>query len=287
MTTAFLGFSGRLTPQAVQEVAFPPARLGRRGLDERHVRAFCGQVERELVRLFNERTALSNEVQRLRDRLLSGEGAEARILQDDAHAQAVRILSTAQQTADRYVADAQEYSRLLADDAQQRRDEILAEARRRAATVLDEAHGKASLAAEASLAAPGVEQDAGRRELEAELAYLRTYSDVYRTHLHAYLDTLLRNVEEWERSEKGSLAAVRSDLPAPPELPALPGVPGAPACPLRPRCRASRPARPARVRSRVTRPRSWSERGAWPARRRRGDRRSSSRGRAGRRSRRW
>jgi DivIVA domain-containing protein len=221
--TAFLGFSGRLTPDSVQGVSFPPAKLGRRGLDERHVRAFCGQVERELVRLLNERTSLSNEVQRLRNRVLGGEGAEARILQDDAQAQAVHILSTAQQTADRYVADAQAYSRQLADDARQMRDQILAEARARAAAVLEEAHGKASLAAEASLAAPipGVDDD--RRELQAEVAYLRTYSDVYRTHLHTYLDTLLRNVEEWEQAEKQTLAAVRGDTP--PELPALPDVP--------------------------------------------------------------
>jgi cell division septum initiation protein DivIVA len=221
--TAFLGFSGRLTPDSVQGVSFPPAKLGRRGVDERHVRAFCGQVERELVRLLNERTSLSNEVQRLRNRVLGGEGAGARILQDDAQAQAVHILSTAQQTADRYVADAQAYSRQLADDARQMRDQILAEARARAAAVLEEAHGKASLAAEASLAAPIPGMDDDRRELRAEVAYLRTYSDVYRTHLHTYLDTLLRNVEEWERAEKQSLAAVRGDTPL--ELPALPDVP--------------------------------------------------------------
>jgi DivIVA domain-containing protein len=232
--TAFLGFSGRLTPNTVQAVRFPPARLGRRGLDERHVRAFCGQVERELVRMLNERTALSNEVQRLRNRVLGGEGAEAKILQDDAHAQAVRILSTAQQTADRYVADAQAYSRQLADDARQLRDQILAEARARAAAVLEEAHGKASLAAEASLTAPIPGQDEDPRALQAEVAYLRTYSDVYRTHLHTYLDTLLRNVEEWERAEKESLAAVRSDTPTPPEPPALPDLPAPPPLPSPP-----------------------------------------------------
>jgi hypothetical protein len=100
---------------------------------------------------------------------------------------------------------------------------MLAEARARAAAVLEEAHGKASIAAEASLTGPIPGQDSDRRELEAEVAYLRTYSDVYRTHLHTYLDTLLRNVEEWERAEKQTLAAVRGDTP--PELGALPDVP--------------------------------------------------------------
>jgi DivIVA domain-containing protein len=211
----------RLTPDAVQAVTFPSARLGRRGLDEEHVRAFCGQVERELVRLFNERTSLADEVQRLRRRVLgqSGNDAETGYRQDDAHVQAVRILAKAQQTADHYVADAQEYSRQLAQDARRRRDEILNEAKKHAAVMLEEAHSEASSAAEAALAAPVGQSDSSRRELEAELAYLRTFSDVYRTHLHAYLDALLRNVEDWERAEKNSLAAARASLPRLPHNP--------------------------------------------------------------------
>ena len=211
----------RLTPDAVQAVTFPSARLGRRGLDEEHVRAFCGQVERELVRLFNERTALADEVQRLRRRVLglSGDDAGAGYRQDDAHVQAVRILSKAQQTADNYVSDAQDYRRQLAQDARRRRDEILTEARKHAAVMLEEAHSEASSAAEAALVGPAAQPDPDRRELEAELAYLRTFSDVYRTHLHAYLDALLRNVEEWERAEKTSLASARASLPRIPHHP--------------------------------------------------------------------
>jgi hypothetical protein len=41
--------------------------------------------------------------------------------------------------------------------------------------------------------------------MEREIAYLRTYSDVYRTHLRSYLEALLRNVDEWESSERASL----------------------------------------------------------------------------------
>src|SRR5262249_36614874 len=76
-----------------------------------------------------------------------------------------------------------------------------------AALMLEEAHGEASRAAEAALAAPVTQVSADRREVEAELAYLRTFSDVYRTHLHASLDALLRNVEEWARAEKTPLGA--------------------------------------------------------------------------------
>jgi DivIVA domain-containing protein len=132
----------RLTPDAVQAVAFPSARIGRRGLDEEHVRAFCAQVERELVRLLRERASLTAEVQRLRRRVLGQSGAEgeAEHPRSDANLQAVRILAEAQQTADRYVADAQAYSARLAAEAQRRRDELLAEARTRAEVMLEQAH---------------------------------------------------------------------------------------------------------------------------------------------------
>jgi DivIVA domain-containing protein len=144
----------RLTPDAVQAVAFPPARLGRRGLDEDHVRAFCAHVERELVRLLGERASLAAEVQRLRQQVLGQTvgGSGVRSPQDDAHLQAVRILSEAQQTAQRYVADAREYSMQLAAEAQRRRDEMLAEARSRAAVMLEEA-GRAGR--DASVPQPG------------------------------------------------------------------------------------------------------------------------------------
>jgi DivIVA domain-containing protein len=205
----------RLTPDVVQSVSFRTARLGRRGFDEEHVRAFCHQVEAELVMLLNERTALQDEVSRLRRRVLGMAADDGKVgyRREDAHIQAVGILSRAQQTADHYVAEAQEYSRHLAEDARRRRDQILAEARSHADLVLEEAHREASLAAQTAMAAPVPQQPGDRREVEAELAYLRTFSEVYRTHLRAYLDALLRNVDEWENTEKSALSAVRAELP--------------------------------------------------------------------------
>ena len=202
----------RLTPEAVQSAAFPLARFGRRGYDEDHVRSFLDEVGRELVTLLNEKTSLREEVERLRQRIL-GEGGGYR--PEDAHIQAVNVLSSAQQTADRYVADAQEYSRQLAEDARRRRDEVLADARARADRVLEEAHAQARSAAVAVMTGPDGAGD-DRRNVEAELAYLRTFSDVYRTHLRAYLEALLRNVEEWERAERASLDSARMQLPVPP-----------------------------------------------------------------------
>ncbi len=146
----------RLTPDVVQAVSFRVARLGKRGLDEEHVRAFCHQVEAELVLLLNERTALQEEVSRLRRRVLGhiGDDDGAGFGREDAHLQAVSILCRAQQTADHYVAEAQEYSRHLAEDARRRRDEILAEARTHADEVLEDAHREGSAAARSAMAAP-------------------------------------------------------------------------------------------------------------------------------------
>jgi cell division septum initiation protein DivIVA len=204
----------RLTLDVVQSVAFRPARLGRRGLDEQHVRAFCQQVEAELLALFGERAALQEEVSRLRRRVMSrsadGEGG----YQEDASVQAVSVLSRAQDTADQHVTEAQEYSRNLAQDARRRRDEILAQARSHADEVLTEAHGEASRAARAAMAAPMPHSAAGARQADGELAYLRTFSEVYRTHLLAYLDLLLRNVEDREAAGRPALSAAPAGQPA-------------------------------------------------------------------------
>ena len=218
----------RLTPGQVQEASFRSARLGRRGLDEEHVHAFCDRVEQELVLLLNEKVSLQEEVERLRKRVLenSAEGeSEFAAHPEDAHVQAVNMLAQAQQTADRYVADAQVYSRELAEDARRRRDDVIAETRSRAALMLREAHADASRAAAAVPPSAAPLDAAERRGLQAELAYLRTFSDVYRTHLRAYLEALVRNVDEWERAEQGSLASAHAELSGTPG-PGLPRPPG-------------------------------------------------------------
>lgn len=212
---------GRLTPDQVSSAAFPPSRLGRRGFDEEHVRAFCAQVEREMVTLLNEKAAMWEEVRHLRRQVHGENGGPAPAPpRQDAHTRALLILSKAQQTADRYVADAQAYSRDLAEDARRRRDEVLMEARAHAARVLGEAHQQASQAASAAVSGRLMPPASpGPADLQTELAYLRTFSDVHRTHLRAYLEALLRNVEEWDQAE-------RPALPAPLKLaPPLPRVP--------------------------------------------------------------
>jgi cell division septum initiation protein DivIVA len=198
--------SEAMTPQQVRSASFSPARLGRRGVDEGQVRAFCGWVSDELSRMLTERAELEEEVLRLRERVLDGNGTG--IQPEDGHVQAVYVLAKAQETADRYVANAQEYSRELAEDARKRREEVLREAKVRASLILEEAHTSASQAAQLIPAAEGPLSATDRQELESEIAYLRTFSDVCRTHLKAYLDSLTRSIEEWERAEQEGAGAV-------------------------------------------------------------------------------
>lgn len=183
----------RLTPDGVQAVSFRSAHLGRRGFDEDHVRAFCHQVQDELVRLVSERTALQEEVSRLRRHILghSSEDDGFGSSRADAHLQAVSILHRAEQTADHYVAEAQEYSRHVTRDAQRRRDGMVAGVRANLDRVIEQAHDEACRAARTALA-PAT-SPAAVREVRAELAYLRTFGDVYTERLRACLDDLLRD----------------------------------------------------------------------------------------------
>lgn len=200
--------SEALTPERVRSAVFSPTRLGRRGVDEAEVHAFCEWVSDGIGRLLNDNSMLQEEVLRLRERLLDGKGKSG-IQPEDGHVQAVYVLSKAQQTADRCIADAQEYSRELTEDARMRRNEILSEAKMRAAMILEDAHASASQAAEAARGSRDLPPVAEREELQAEIAYLRTYSDVCRTHLRAYMESLTRSIEEWEQAERNGAAAAR------------------------------------------------------------------------------
>jgi DivIVA domain-containing protein len=213
LTTAWFDEQGRLTPEELQTVTFPMSRLGRRGYEEEAVDGFLRAVHAEFLKLVNERASLWQEVQRLRRRVIAGktDGSPHSVLfgEADAHIHAVRILSTAQVTADRYVADAQAYSSRLTEEARLRRDDIMREAQQHSDMVLEEAHARAREAAVSALdisAPPQTDQE--RRAAQAELAYLRTYSDVYRAHLRAYTEGVLRGIEDWERKEAASVKEV-------------------------------------------------------------------------------
>ena len=66
-----------ITPEQVGTAVFPPARLGRRGVDEQHVREFLYVVRDELLRLHAERASLIDEIQPIDvDTIVSISGAD-------------------------------------------------------------------------------------------------------------------------------------------------------------------------------------------------------------------
>jgi cell division septum initiation protein DivIVA len=209
----------RLTPDRLQAANFPLTRWGRHGLEEGPVQSFLAEVHAEFVRLINERAALWQEVQRLRRRILGQDQGEEAILfgQDDAHAHAVRILAVAQLTAERYVAEAQVYSGHLTQEARAYRDEIVTEAQQDVDTLLEEARAEAREAAVEAMGSevlpPQTEDE--RRAAEAELAYLRTFGEVYRQHLKIYTESVQRILDDWASKERAVAARPRGELPLP------------------------------------------------------------------------
>jgi DivIVA domain-containing protein len=209
LTTAWFDEQRRLSPDELQSVTFPMSGLGRHGYEEAAVNRFLRKVHAEFVQLINERASLWQDVQRLRQRILAGElnsGPQAVLFGEvDPHAHAVQILSTAQVSADRYLADSPADSGPVTDEAMRRRDDIMREAQQHSDMILEKAHTKAREAAASALNEAPPQTDTEQRALQAELAYLRTYSSVYRANLSAYTESVLRGIEEWERKEAGRL----------------------------------------------------------------------------------
>ena len=79
----------------------------------------------------------------------------------------------------------------VTQDAQRRRDGMVAGVRASLDRVIEQAHHEACRAARTALA-PAT-SPAAVREVRAELAYLRTFGDVYTERLQACLDDLLRD----------------------------------------------------------------------------------------------
>lgn len=190
---------GTAAGAVIGTISFRSARLGRRGLDEEHVRAFCRQVEAELVVLRSERSLLQEEVGRLRRRIL-GDDLPAG-MRGGGPGSAVGILSRAQQTAEHYVAEAQEYSRHVTRDARRRREDMMAGVRAHLDRVIEQAHREASRAARTALVPAAT--PAATDDVRAELAYLRAFGDVYTERLRSCLDDLLRDLDQADRDQLG------------------------------------------------------------------------------------
>jgi cell division initiation protein len=210
---AVLGDIGnRLTPEGVRRIEFPRTPLGRRGYNEADVERFRDRVVHEIGKSSAEKAELRQEIQRLRDYYrrnrvdLEGadrpsgrraQGAAGTVDSDRPSAQAVNVMSAAQQAADQHIARAEDYARRLVANARVQYEDILLSAHEQA----ERAAAEASRLYEAGLAAsnrstgdPGM-PPGEMQELESRLAYMRTFTQVTQVQLRSILDALREELD--------------------------------------------------------------------------------------------
>ena len=188
-----------LNPADVHNVRFTRASMLRPGYVDTEVDRVMSRVAEELARHIAEKAALRDEVRALRAAV---DGAPVHEAPSD---QAVRILSSAQQTADAYVAEAEEFSRQMTSEARTVYEEEIRQARENAGAIIQAAQEAAARMAgpvPAGADAPGRSVE----ELEEQVAYLKAFGSAVRVQLRSYLEALISDVEtEWGRADPAAL----------------------------------------------------------------------------------
>ena len=189
----------RLTPADVQQVRFRRGTILNTGYDLGEVDRFLARVAHELTRSTQEKAELRDRVQQLQQQLGAATSAEP------PSDQAVRILASAQLTADNYVAEAEEFSRQITSDARAQYEEQLRQARESAGMIIHAAHEAAARMTREGTA-PRESDGASVEELREQVAYLKAFGQAVRTQLRSYLEALITDVEsEWGRADPGAL----------------------------------------------------------------------------------
>ncbi|HYH26001.1 MAG TPA: DivIVA domain-containing protein [Blastococcus sp.] len=190
-----------LTPADLQQVRFTRASMLRPGYVDTEVDRVMHRAAEELGRHMAEKAQLREQVRTLQAQL---NGAPAHVPPSE---QAVRILATAQQTADNYVAEAEAFSRQVTGEARTQYEEAVRLARENAGAIIQAAQ---EAAARLTGSAPDGSDRSGRSvaELEEQVAYLKAFGQAVRVQLRSYLEALIDDVEaEWGRADPAALPA--------------------------------------------------------------------------------
>jgi DivIVA domain-containing protein len=170
----------RLSPADLQHVRFTRASMMRPGYVETEVDRVMHRLAEELGRLISEKSELRDQVRSLQSQV---EGHQAVAPPSE---QAVRILASAQLTADNYVAEAEEFSRQVTSEARTQYEEVTREARETAGAIIQAA-----------------------QEAAAKMAPVPVQ-------LRSYLEALLTDVEkEWGRADPAALPQGAAAAPPP------------------------------------------------------------------------
>ena len=192
----------RLSPADVRGARLPRATMLRPGYNDVEVDRFLDRLADELARLHAEKAELRDQVHALQAQAADVVAS----IPEPPSDQAVRILATAQQTADSYVAEAEDFSRQMTTDARAQYEEQLRLARENAGAIIHAAHEAAARMTAGARARADDGTESNTEELEEQVAYLRAFGQACRTQLRAYLEALLADVEaEWGRADPGAL----------------------------------------------------------------------------------
>jgi len=194
-----------ITPADLQNLRFSRASMMRPGYVDTEVDRVLSRVAEELGRLYAEKAALRDQVRSLQAQV------DGVVIPEAPSEQAVRILSSAQQTADNYVAEAEEFSRQVTHDARVEYEEMTREARETAGAIIQAAQEAAAKIGPA--ASPAGERNL--EELEEQVAYLKAFGQACRTQLRSYLEALLTDIEtEWGNADPALLPPAATRPPS-------------------------------------------------------------------------
>jgi DivIVA domain-containing protein len=200
------------TPADLQQVRFTRASMLRPGYVDTEVDRVLSRVGEELGRLYAEKAALRDQVRSLQAQV---DGVE---VPDAPSDQAVRILSSAQLTADNYVAEAEEFSRQVTAEARAQYEELTRQARENAGAIIQAAQEAAGKIGGGAAATGGDTGQRSAEELQEQVAYLKAFGQAVRVQLRSYLEALISDVEtEWGRADP---ALLPQEVGRPPALPA-------------------------------------------------------------------
>src|SRR5829696_822519 len=127
-----------LSPADLQNVRFTRASMLRPGYVDTEVDRVLSRVAEELGRLYAEKAALRDQVRSLEAQV------DGVVIPEPPSEQAVRILASAQQTADNYVAEAEEFSRQVTSEARAEYEEAIRLARENAGAIIQAAQEAAA-----------------------------------------------------------------------------------------------------------------------------------------------
>jgi DivIVA domain-containing protein len=204
-----------LTPADLHNVRFTRGSMLRPGYVDTEVDRVLSRVAEELGRLYAEKAALRDQVRSLQAQV---DGVVIPVAPSE---QAVRILSSAQQTADNYVAEAEEFSRQVTSEARLEYDEQVRLARENAGAIIQAAQEAAAKLTGGSVGG-GEGGQHNLEELQEQVAYLKAFGQACRVQLRSYLEALLSDIEsEWGKADPALLPqaarppAPRNGVPGP------------------------------------------------------------------------